>query len=148
LFCNIQLSLVSLSQPGILDGWVVKLEYPVFVFYSPKNKVLKIEEMKKHLGWFYGRLAKASVPKASSPQWSEFLSKAVLAPDLPVPKRSKVRLCWRDGLRTERKNWKQAQSSRPADLRAFCGSVEERQATLPDLSIRPATHSLTLLCPI
>ena len=48
--------------------------------------------MKKHLGWFYGRFAKASVPKASSPEWSEFLPKAVLAPDLPVPKRSKVRL--------------------------------------------------------
>jgi len=48
--------------------------------------------MKKHLGWFYGRLAKASVPKASSSEWSEVLPKAVLAPDLPVPKRSKVRL--------------------------------------------------------
>ena len=48
--------------------------------------------MKKHLGWFYGRLAKASVPKASSPEWSPFLPKAVLAPDLPVPKRAKVRL--------------------------------------------------------
>ena len=49
-------------------------------------------EMKKHLGWFYGRVAKASVPKASSPKWSEFLPKVVLAPDLPVPKRSKQKL--------------------------------------------------------
>jgi hypothetical protein len=48
--------------------------------------------MKKHLGWFYGRLANASVPKASSPKWSEFLPKIVLAPDLPVPKRSRQRL--------------------------------------------------------
>jgi hypothetical protein len=46
----------------------------------------RMEEMKKHLGWFYGRLAKASVPKASSPKSSPFLPKVVLAPDLPVPK--------------------------------------------------------------
>jgi hypothetical protein len=52
----------------------------------------RMEIMKKHLGWFYGRLAKASVPKASSPKWSQFLPKVVLAPDLPVPKHSKVRL--------------------------------------------------------
>jgi hypothetical protein len=50
------------------------------------------QEMKKHLGWFYGRLAKASVPKASSPKWSPILPKVVLAPDLPVPKHSKVQL--------------------------------------------------------
>lgn len=49
-------------------------------------------EMKKHLGWFYGRLAKASVPKASSPKWSPFLPQAALAPDLPVPRRMKQRL--------------------------------------------------------
>jgi hypothetical protein len=49
-------------------------------------------EMRKHLGWFYGRLAKASVPKASSPEWSPFLPKMILAPDLPVPKHSKVQL--------------------------------------------------------
>jgi hypothetical protein len=52
----------------------------------------RMEEMKKHLGWFYGRLAKASVPKASSPKWSPFLPKIILAPDLPVPKHSKIRL--------------------------------------------------------
>jgi hypothetical protein len=52
----------------------------------------RTEEMKKHLGWFYGRLAKASVPKASHPKWSPFLPKAVLFPDLPVPKHSKVQL--------------------------------------------------------
>jgi hypothetical protein len=37
-------------------------------------------------------LAKASVSKASSPKWSPFLPKVVLAPDLPVPKHSKVQL--------------------------------------------------------
>jgi hypothetical protein len=52
----------------------------------------RMEEMKKHLGWFYGRLAKASVPKASSPKWSRFLPQVVLALDLPVPKHSKVQL--------------------------------------------------------
>jgi hypothetical protein len=52
----------------------------------------RMAEMKKHLGWFYGRLAKASVPKASSSEWSEFLPKAVLAPDFPVFKHSKQRL--------------------------------------------------------
>src|SRR5262249_44802402 len=52
----------------------------------------RLLEMKKHLGWFYGRLAKASVPKASSVKWSQFLPQLILAPDLPVPKRSKVQL--------------------------------------------------------
>jgi hypothetical protein len=52
----------------------------------------RLLEMKKHLGWFYGRLAKASVPKASSAKWSSYLPKAVLAPDLPVPKHTKVEL--------------------------------------------------------
>jgi hypothetical protein len=52
----------------------------------------RMDEMKKHLGWFYGRLAKASVPKASSPKWSEFPPKIILAPDFPVPKHSKVQL--------------------------------------------------------
>jgi hypothetical protein len=58
----------------------------------PESDDKRMEKMKKHLGWFYGRLAKNSVPKASHPIWSEFLPKAVLAPDFPVPKRSKVRL--------------------------------------------------------
>jgi hypothetical protein len=58
----------------------------------PGSDASRLQEMKKHLGWFYGRLAKASVPKASRPEWSEFLPKMVLAPDLPVPKRSKVQL--------------------------------------------------------
>jgi hypothetical protein len=52
----------------------------------------RMEKMRKHLGWFYGRLAKNSVPEASHPIWSEFLPKVILAPDFPVPKRSKVRL--------------------------------------------------------
>jgi hypothetical protein len=58
----------------------------------PGSDASRLLEMKRHLGWFYGRLAKASVPKASSSEWIEFLPKMVLAPDLPVPKRSKVRL--------------------------------------------------------
>jgi hypothetical protein len=58
----------------------------------PGSDASRMVEMKKHLGWFYGRLAKASVPKASSSEWSEFLPKMVLAPDLPVPKHSKVKL--------------------------------------------------------
>jgi hypothetical protein len=32
------------------------------------------------------------VPKASSPKWSPFLPQVILAPDLPVPKHSKVQL--------------------------------------------------------
>jgi hypothetical protein len=58
----------------------------------PGSDASRMLEMKKHLVWFYGRLPKGSVPKASSPEWSEFLPKAVLAPDLPVPKHSKVKL--------------------------------------------------------
>jgi hypothetical protein len=64
-----------------------------FMFsHIPGSDASRLLEMKKHLGWFYGRLAKASVPKASSPEWTEFLPKVVLAPDLPVPKHSKVQL--------------------------------------------------------
>ena len=64
-----------------------------FMFSQIHNSDEKrMEEMKTHLGWFYGRLAKASVPKASSQKWSPFLPKVVLAPDLPVSKRSKVQL--------------------------------------------------------
>jgi hypothetical protein len=58
----------------------------------PGSDASRLLEMKKHLGWFYGRLAKASVPKASSMEWAEFLPKMVLAPDLPVPKHSKVQM--------------------------------------------------------
>src|SRR5580698_2410044 len=58
----------------------------------PGSDASRMLEMRKHLGWFYGRLAKASVPKASSSKWSSFLPKAVLAPDLPVPKHTKVEL--------------------------------------------------------
>jgi hypothetical protein len=64
-----------------------------FMFFQiPGSDVSRMEEMNKHLGWFYGRLAKASVPKASSPKWSPFLPKTIFAPDLPVPKHSKIRL--------------------------------------------------------
>jgi hypothetical protein len=58
----------------------------------PGSDASRMLKMKKHLGWFYGRLAKASVPKASCSEWSEFLPKVVLAPDVPVPKRSKFKL--------------------------------------------------------
>jgi hypothetical protein len=64
-----------------------------FMFsHIPGSDASRMLEMKKHLACFYGRLAKASVPKASRPEWSEFLPKMVLAPDLPVPKHSKVNL--------------------------------------------------------
>ena len=58
----------------------------------PGSDASRMLEMRKHLGWFYGRLAKASVPKASSPTWSPFLPKVIFSPDLPVPKHSKARL--------------------------------------------------------
>jgi hypothetical protein len=58
----------------------------------PGSDASRMLEMRKHLGWFYGRLAKASVPKPSSSRWSSFLPKAILAPDLPVPKHTKVEL--------------------------------------------------------
>jgi hypothetical protein len=57
----------------------------------PGSDASRVLEMKKHLGWFYGRLAKASVPKASSPTWNSSqpdrrLSKVQLASDqLPLP---------------------------------------------------------------
>ena len=64
-----------------------------FMFrHIPGSDNSRMLEMKKHLGWFYGRLAKASVPKASHPKWSPFLPKAILAPDFPVFKHSKQTL--------------------------------------------------------
>jgi hypothetical protein len=47
-----------------------------------------VDEEKAPYG-FYGRLAKASVPKASSPKWSGFLPRVIVAPDLPISRRSK-----------------------------------------------------------
>jgi hypothetical protein len=76
MFCHLSSSDVS-KMMGELPG-------------SDVSKRLEI--MKRHLGWFYGRLAKASVPEASSPKWCPFLPKVVLSPDLPVPKRIKVQL--------------------------------------------------------
>jgi hypothetical protein len=42
----------------------------------PGSDASRMLEMKKQLGWFYGRLAKASVPKPSSSKWSSFLPKS------------------------------------------------------------------------
>jgi hypothetical protein len=64
-----------------------------FMFrHIPGSDNSRLLEMKKHLGWFYGRLAKASVPRASHPKWSPFLPKAILAPDFPVFKHAKQSL--------------------------------------------------------
>jgi hypothetical protein len=86
-----------LQHYGIMDcdrmdqGW--HGYFLSFMFSQiPGSDASRMLEMKKHLARFYGRLAKASVPKASRPEWSEFLPKIVLAPDLPVPKHSKVNL--------------------------------------------------------
>jgi hypothetical protein len=79
-----------LQHYGIMDcdrmdqGW--HGYFLSFMFSQiPSSDASRMLEMKKHLARFYGRLAKASVPKASRPEWSEFLPKIVLAPDLPVP---------------------------------------------------------------
>jgi hypothetical protein len=58
----------------------------------PGSDASRMVGMKTHLGWFYGRLAKACVPKASSQQWASFLPKLIVAPDLPIPKRAKPKL--------------------------------------------------------
>jgi hypothetical protein len=68
--------------------------YLLTIMFSPiqgSDQIRKLE-MTKYLGWFYGRLAKASVPKPSHPKWSHLLPKLILAPDRPVPKHSKAQL--------------------------------------------------------
>ena len=73
------------------NGW--KSHLLTFKFSQiPGSNASKLSEMKKSLTWFYGRLAKASVPKPSSQKWSQFLPKVILTPDLPVPKRSLQKL--------------------------------------------------------
>lgn len=81
----------KLIHDRIDQGW---LGYFLSFMFSqiPGSDASRMLEMRKHLGWFYGRLAKASVPKASNCEWTEFLPQMVLAPDLPVPKHSKQRL--------------------------------------------------------
>jgi hypothetical protein len=70
------------------NGWQGYLL--TFMLYQlPGLDASRLLTMKKHVAWFYGRLAKASVPKASSLKWSSFRPKLLVAPDLPVPKRSK-----------------------------------------------------------
>jgi hypothetical protein len=70
------------------NGWQGYLL--TFMFCQlPGSDASRMLTMRKHLNWFYGRLAKASVPKASSANWSTFLPRVILAPDLPVPKHSK-----------------------------------------------------------
>src|SRR6266853_180738 len=58
----------------------------------PGSENSRMLEMKKQLGWFYGRLAKASVPRPSQEKWSGFLPQAVLVPDFPVFKHVKQNL--------------------------------------------------------
>jgi hypothetical protein len=113
----------------------------------PGSDASRMEEMKKHLGWFYGRLAKASVPKASSSEWSQFLPKIIFAPDLPVPKRSKVGL--RDVTINNGLHWHglalinplAPKFSEPLDVHVeqnfgkyLCGSIRE-------IGIKPITHT-------
>jgi hypothetical protein len=64
-----------------------------FVFDNiPGSDTSRIGEMKEQLGWFYGRLAKASVPRPSQEKWSAFLPRAILVPDFPVFKNERQSL--------------------------------------------------------
>ena len=69
------------SPPG---KWLGKLPSVSQVFTLSGSDALRMHEMRKHLGWFYGRLAKS--PKASSPKWTPFLPKFIAAPDVPIAK--------------------------------------------------------------
>jgi hypothetical protein len=72
----------------LANGWAGYLLSFKFSQLSGSN-ALRMHQMKKHLGWFYGRLAKASVPKAGSPKWAPLLPKLIAAPDLPIAKHCK-----------------------------------------------------------
>jgi hypothetical protein len=75
----------------ISDGWDGYLF--TFMFdHLVGSEQAKLIQMKTHLGWFYGRLAKRSVPQASRPQWAYCLPRAVMVPDTPVHKHSKQML--------------------------------------------------------
>jgi hypothetical protein len=58
----------------------------------PGSDSSRLSEMKKQLTWFYGRLAKASVPSPSKEKWTEYLPRAILVPDFPVFKHAKQNL--------------------------------------------------------
>jgi hypothetical protein len=58
----------------------------------PGSDASRMTTMKTHLEWFYGRLAKASVPRPSNEKWSRFVPRGLLAPDLPIVKHSKALL--------------------------------------------------------
>jgi len=56
----------------------------------PGSDRSRLSEMQ--LTWFYGRLAKASVPSPSKEKWTEYLPRAILVPDFPVFKHAKQSL--------------------------------------------------------
>ena len=78
-------------QDHISRGW--DAYFLTFAFNSlPGSVPSKLWQMHQKLEFWYQKLATRTVRKPKSPKWVSFLPKAILVPDLPVPKHAKQRL--------------------------------------------------------
>jgi hypothetical protein len=78
-------------QQWLNEGWDGYLF--TFMFNQlPGSRRAIVHQMHQQLERWYGRLATRTVRKPRSPVWAPFLPKGIFIPDLPVPKRSKLRI--------------------------------------------------------
>jgi hypothetical protein len=78
-------------QQWLNEGWDGYLF--TFMFNQlPGSRRAIVHQMHQQLEGWYGRLATRTVRKPRSPVWAPFLPKGIFIPDLPVPKRSKLRI--------------------------------------------------------
>jgi hypothetical protein len=75
----------------VKKGWDAYLV--TFMFHDLSgSKEARISQMHQEISRVYSRLATRMVRKPRSPAWAHLLPKAIFAPDLPVPKKSKISL--------------------------------------------------------
>jgi hypothetical protein len=78
-------------QQWLNEGWDGYLF--TFMFNQlPGSRRAIVHQMHQQLERWYGRLATRTVRKPRSPVWAPLLPKGIFIPDLPVPKRSKLRI--------------------------------------------------------
>jgi hypothetical protein len=78
-------------QQWLNEGWDGYLF--TFMFNQlPGSRRAIVHQMHQQLEGWYGRLATRTVRKPRSPVWAPLLPKGIFIPDLPVPKRSKLRI--------------------------------------------------------
>ena len=78
-------------QQWLNEGWDGYLF--TFMFNQlPGSRRAMVHQMHQQLLRWYGRLATRIIRKPRSPVWAPLLPKGIFIPDLPVPKRSKLRI--------------------------------------------------------